>query len=246
MSYIKTYFNTIEKLLKTLLETQEDKIQKLAEMLVDTAIAGGKIFFFGCSHAGILAQEAFYRTGGLVIANPILPKGLTLDTVPVTDTSVLERKPEYAHEILDSTPIGKGDLLVIHSVSGRNGVPVEMAIEAKNRGIVPVCITSLEYSSSAPSRHPSGKRLFEVCDLVIDNCGTIGDAAIEVEGFAEKTAPTSTITGAAIINSMCAQAVALFLERGVEPPVFMSANLDGGDEYNAKMFEKYKDKITYM
>lgn len=246
MSYIKTYFAHIEALLRTVLETQEANIHALAETLVDTAAQGGKIFFFGCSHAGILAQEAFYRTGGLVIANPILPKGLTLDTVPVTDTSVLERKPEYAHEILNTTPIGAGDLLVIHSVSGRNGVPVEIAIEAKNRGIKTAAITSVTYSSSAPSRHPSGKRLFEVCDMVLDNCGCIGDAAISIEGFPEKTAPTSTITGAAIINALCAESVALFLEKGIEPPVFMSANLDGGDEYNAKMFEKYKDRITYM
>ncbi|MDR1630133.1 MAG: SIS domain-containing protein [Oscillospiraceae bacterium] len=246
MSYIKTYFSHIEQLLRTVLETQEANIHTLAGTLVDTAVEGGKIFFFGCSHAGILSQEAFYRTGGLVIANPILPKGLTLDTVPVTDTSVLERKPEYAHEILNTTPIGAGDLLVIHSVSGRNGVPVEIAIEAKKRGIKTAAITSVAYSSCAPSRHPSGKRLFEVCDLVLDNCGCIGDAAISIEGFPEKTAPTSTITGAAIINALCAESVALFLEKGVEPPVFMSANLDGGDEYNAKMFEKYQDRITYM
>ncbi len=245
MTYTQKYFAHIEELLRKVLETQEKNIRKLAEILVDTSVAGGKIFFFGCSHAGILAQEAFYRTGGLVIANPILPKGLTLETVPVTDTSVLERKPEYAHEILDNTNICAGDLLVVHSVSGRNGVPVEIAIEAKKRGIQTACITNITYSSSSSSRHPSGKRLFEVCDLVLDNCGCIGDAAIEVDGFAEKTAPTSTITGAAIINSICAEAVSIFVERGIEPPVFVSANLDGGDEYNAKMFEKYKDRITY-
>ncbi|MGI6773676.1 MAG: SIS domain-containing protein [Clostridiales bacterium] len=246
MSYTRKYFEIIHKKLDELLESQEENIKALAVKLVDTVENGGKVFFFGCSHAGMLAQEAFYRTGGLVIANPILPKGLTLDTVPVTDTSVLERKAEYAHEILDSTPISKGDLLVIHSVSGRNGVPVEMAIEARKRGIFTAAITSLTYSKASPSRHESGKRLFEVCDMVLDNVGEIGDAILTIDGFAEKTAPTSTIMGAAIINSLCAEAVALFVERGIEPPVFRSANIDGGDEYNARMFEKYKDRITYM
>ena len=246
MSYTGKYFEILHQKLDELLKTQEENIKALAIKLVDTVESGGKVFFFGCSHAGILAQEAFYRTGGLVIANPILPKGLTLDTGPVTDTSVLERKSEYAHEILNSVPISKGDLLVIHSVSGRNGVPVEMAIEARKRGIYTVAITSVKYSSAQSSRHESGKRLFEVCDMVIDNVGEIGDAVLTIDGFAEKTAPTSTIMGAAIINSLCAESVAEFLKRGIDPPVFRSANLDGGDEYNARMFEKYKDRITYM
>lgn len=246
MTYTEKYFSHIKELLDTLYDTQKDSIRKAAEMAYETAVSGGKLFFFGCSHAGILSQEAFYRTGGLVIANPILPKGLTLETVPVTDTTVLERKPEYAREILKSTPIGKGDFLLIHSVSGRNGVPVEMAIAAREMGIKTVCITNITSSSSCTSRHPSGKRLYEVSDLVIDNCGCIGDAAIDIEGFRGKTAATSTITGSAIINSICAEVVGMYVEAGLEPPVFMSANVDGGDEYNDRMFEKYKDKITYM
>ncbi len=246
MTYTEKYFAHITELLGKVLETQQANIRKLAQKAFETSTNGGKLFFFGCSHAGILPQEAFYRTGGLVTANPILPKGLTLDTVPVTDTTVLERKPEYAHVILDDTPIGAGDLLVIHSVSGRNGVPVEMAIEAKKRGIFTAAITNITTSSSCTSRHPSGLHLYEVCDLVLDNCGCIGDAAIPLEGFKGNTAATSTVTGAAIINSLCAEVVGLYVEAGLEPPVFMSANVDGGDEYNDKMLEKYKDVITYM
>lgn len=246
MTYTEKYFAHITELLGTVLKTQQDTIRALARKMFETSENGGKLFIFGCSHAGILAQEAFYRTGGLVTANPIMAKGLTLETVPVTDTTVLERKPEYAREILDSTPIGKGDLLIIHSVSGRNGVPVEMAIEAKKRGIFTAAITNITSSSSCTSRHPSGKLLYQVTDMVIDNCGCIGDAAIEIDGFTGKTAATSTVTGAAIINSLCAEVVGLYVENGIDPPVFMSANVDGGDEYNERMFEKYKDKITYQ
>lgn len=246
MTYTEKYFAHVTELLGKVLETQQNTIRALAKKMYETAENGGKLFIFGCSHASILAQEAFYRTGGLVIANPIMAKGLTLETVPVTDTTVLERKPEYAHEILDNEPIGKGDLLIIHSVSGRNGVPVEMAIEAKKRGIYTAAITNITSSSACTSRHPSGKRLFEVCDTVIDNCGCLGDAAIEIEGFRGKTAATSTVTGAAIVNSLCAEIVGLYVENGLEPPVFMSANVDGGDEYNEKMFRKYKDRITYQ
>lgn len=246
MTYTEKYFAHVTALLGTVLETQQENIRTLAGKVFEVTSNGGRFFIFGCSHASILAQEAFYRTGGLVIANPIMAKGLTLETVPVTDTTVLERKAEYAHEILDSTPIKSGDVLIIHSVSGRNGVPVEMALEAKKRGIFTAAITNVTSSSSCTSRHPSGKRLFELCDMVIDNCGCIGDAAIDIEGFKGKTAATSTVTGAAIINSLCAEVVGLYVEHGLEPPVFMSANVDGGDEYNEKMFKKYKEQITYQ
>ena len=246
MTYTEKYFTHIEALLRTVLDTQQEKIRLLAEKAYSVAGAGGKLFIFGCSHASILAQEAFYRTGGLVIMNPILAKGLTLETVPVTATTELERKPGYALEILDSVPIGEGDLLIIHSVSGRNGVPVEMALEARRRGIFTAASTNLTTSSASASRHPSGKRLFEVCDLVIDDCGCVGDAAIEIEGFRGKTAATSTVTGAAIVNAFCAEVAGLYVQHGKEPPVFMSANVDGGDEYNEKMMERYKDKITYQ
>ena len=246
MTYTEKYFSHVTELLGTVLATQQGAIRRLAEKAFSVAGAGGRLFLFGCSHASILAQEAFYRTGGLVIMNPIFAKGLTLETVPVTDTTVLERRPEFAAEILDSVPVAAGDLLIIHSVSGRNGVPVEMALEARRRGIFTAAITNLAASRASASRHPSGKRLFEVCDLVIDNCGCVGDAAIEIEGFPGKTAATSTVTGAAIVNAFCAEVVGLYVDSGLEPPVFMSANVDGGDAYNAKMLDRYRDKITYQ
>ena len=246
MTYTEKYFSHIEELLRTVLATQQDKIRQLAEKAFSVAEAGGKLFIFGCSHASILAQEAFYRTGGLVIINPIMAKGLTLETVPVTATTALERRPEYAAEILDSVSVGAGDLLIIHSVSGRNGVPVEMALEARRRGICTAAITNITTSSASKSRHPSGKRLFEVCDIVIDNCGCVGDAAMEIDGFKGKVAATSTVTGAAIVNAFCAEVAGLYTANGKEPPVFMSANVDGGDEYNARMLELYKDRITYQ
>ena len=93
---------------------------------------------------------------------------------------------------------------------------------------------------------PSGKRLFEVCDLVIDNKGDIGDASVEIPGLPEKIGPTSTAVGAAIINAVVIEAVEKMLNDGFVPPVFMSANLDGGDEHNAEIFDKYKDNIFYM
>jgi len=243
--YTQKYIQILIGLLNRLEAEQSENIKAAAKLVVETAIRGRKIFIFGCTHAGILAQEAFYRTGGLAIINPILPPGLTCDVEPITLTTALERNSQYGRIVLNSTDIGTGDLLFIHSVSGRNGVTVEMAIAAKEKQINTVCITNLEYSKASDSRHESGKLLYEVCDLVIDNCGCFGDSALDVEGFAGKVSPTSTVTGAAIINAICAESTALFIERGVNPPIFMSANIDGGDAYNAEIMEKYKEQIKY-
>lgn len=246
VSYTDKYIGHLNELLCRIKNEQSEGIKNAARLIADTAVNGGKTFFFGCTHAGILAQEAFYRTGGLVIINPILSPGLTCDVRPITATSALERVSAYARVILNGTGIGSGDLLFIHSVSGRNGVSVEMAIAAREKGVKTVCITNMEYTAASSSRHESGKLLYEVCDYVIDDCGCFGDASIEIDGFAGKVSPTSTVTGAAIVNAICAETAALFVERGIEPPVFMSANVDGGDAYNARILDKYKDKITYM
>ena len=109
-----------------------------------------------------------------------------------------------------------------------------------------VCITNLAYSNAVSSRHPSGKRLFEVCDIVIDNKGDVGDAAVQEDGLPEKIGPTSTVVGAALINAIVIDAVNRMIDDGVVPPVLMSANLDGGDEHNARIFEEYKENIFYM
>ncbi|MHB1151315.1 MAG: SIS domain-containing protein [Eubacteriales bacterium] len=246
MTYTDKYFDTVIAQLERVRAEQTDHIRAAAAKVVATVSSGGRIYFFGCTHAGILAQESFYRTGGLAVINPIFPPGLTCDVTPVTMTSALERQDGYGKIIADAVGFNDGDMLFIHSVSGRNSVPVELACEAVSRGVYTVAITNMDYSAKSASRHANGMRLFEAADLVIDDCGVFGDAAIQVDGFAGLVSPTSTVTGAAIVNSICAETIPLFIEAGIDPPVFMSANIDGGDAYNAKIMEKYKDKITYL
>ncbi|MBO4422205.1 MAG: SIS domain-containing protein [Clostridia bacterium] len=226
--------------------SQKDALTAAAHKIADAAEKKKNVFVFGCSHAGIIAEEVFYRTGGLAVINPIFFPAMMLNTRPITMTSKLERVGGIGEVILDQNRVQPGDLLIIHSVSGRNTVPVEMAIKAAERGVDTVCITNLRYSSSVTSRHPSGKRLFEVCGTVIDNMGEVGDAAVSIDGLPEKIGPTSTAVGVALINAIVIDAVNKMINDGIVPPVLMSANLDGGDEHNARIFEEYKDNIFYM
>ena len=240
--YIKTVTETITRAW----ETQQTQMTGAKTLIAKAIEAKKNVFVFGCSHAGILAEEVFYRTGGLAVVNPIFFPGFMLNTRPITMTSALERTEGLGKIILKQNHVSEGDVLLLHSVSGRNTVPVEMAIEARAMGVHTICITNLEYSNAVTSRHPSGKRLFEVCDIVIDNCGVTGDAAVMLDGLPEKIGPTSTTVGAAILNAIVIEAVEEMIADGIVPPVFMSANLDGGDEHNARIFEEYKDNIFYM
>ncbi|SES88180.1 sugar isomerase domain-containing protein [Anaerobranca gottschalkii] len=246
LKYTKLYFNKIAEILEDVERTQGEKIYKAALKVAETFEQGKSTFVFGCSHAGIIAEELFYRTGGLAIINPIFNPTLMLNTRPVTLTTKIERIVGFGKVILESSPINKGDVLIIHSVSGRNNVPVEMAIEAKERGIYVIAITNLSYSTNVSSRDESNKKLYEVADLVIDNCGVYEDSIVEIEGLSQKVGPTSTIIGAAIGHSIVIETANILLEKGIQPPIFHSANIDGGDEFNKKILEKHKNLIHYL
>ena len=176
--YSKQYIDQLIQKLGELKQHCLKEIKLSAQMIFDTVQNGHRVYFFGCTHAGILSQEAFYRTGGLAIINPIFAPGLNVQDTPISITSELERVNGYGKIIAEQSGIQAGDLLFIHSVSGRNSVPVELAQTAREKGVLVIGITSMEYSSRSQSRHPSGKRLFEVCDLVIDDMCPFGDSLV--------------------------------------------------------------------
>lgn len=246
MSTIDAYFENFLSLVKRARDTQREGMECVARMMADATVQGKNLFAFGCSHAGLLALELYYRTGGMATINPVRAPGLCLDIDPATMTSQMERLPEYGKVIVDHQPIGEGDVVIVHSVSGRNTVTVDFALRCKEKGAKVIALTSVAAGKQVPSRHPSGKLLMDVADVVLDNCGCVGDASIVVAGVQEKVGPTSTAIGAAMLNAVMTRAVELCVAMGAVPPVFMSANVPGGDAHNQTMLEKYKDHIFYM
>jgi uncharacterized phosphosugar-binding protein len=240
------YLETAIQLLQEIRRTQLEAIEKAAQIIASAIQANHLIYIFGPTHASILAQEMFYRAGGLVPVNPILPPGLTTDVRPATLTSRLERLPGFGAQILAESPIEAGDVLIVHSVSGRNAAVVEVAQGAKQRGATIIALTSLVYSRAVQPRQPGMPRLFEVADLVLDNLAPVGDALIELPGLAQRVGPVSTVTGAAILNAVVVQAAAILLQKTGDTPVFMSANLDGGDEHNQRWLKHYRGRLTYL
>lgn len=241
------YFSLVERLLRKVLESEKSSMEKSVELLYRCIRDKKTIYTFGASHAGIISEELFYRAGGLMLYNPIFARELMLDTSPVYHTSSMERLEGYGTLIAkDGVRFQAGDVLIAHSVSGRNPVALEIAFAAKETDASVIALTNLQYSKSVASRHSSGKRLFEIADIVLDNHGELGDASVKIEGISQKVAPTSTVVGATILNAITAELVRKLVEAGISnPPVFYSANMDGGDDLNKKLFDLYRDSIRY-
>lgn len=241
----KRYLEAVRNVLNHIEQSQTDAVDEAAEIVADSIESGGSVYVFGTGHAGIMAQETFFRAGGLVLFNPVVGPGLTLDVRPVDISSEMERIPGYADIVLAHTPIREGDVLFVISTAGRNAVPIDAALWAKKRQIPVIAITSRAWAQSVASRHPSGKKLHEVADVVLDDGVPAGDAAVELAGLSYKVGPVSTVAGVALINAVVVQTADKLLTRGIEPPVIVSANTDGADEINRRNFERFKDRIHY-
>lgn len=240
------YFSGVREIIKKLEDTQYDIIRKAAGLMAKTVETGHSIFAFGASHSFIMAEEMVYRTGGLMLVNPIYPHGMNLSVRPMTMTSKIERVPGLGAELLDGTPADNNDLLLIFSTSGRNAVAIDMALRAAEKNINTIAVTSIAYTNAVESRHPSGRKLADICGVVIDNGAPYGDAIVELKGFSGKTGPVSSVTGCAIANAIVTESVKIMVENGTVPPVFMSANVDGGDEYNDNLLKQNAHRIHYM
>ena len=242
---LATYFRKIEERLEKVLESEKENLNKAAEKVSEAIQKGGIIQLFGCGHSHILTEEVFYRAGGLVPIKPILIEPLMLHEGAMR-SSQLERKNDYVEPFITNEDIQPDDVVFVISTSGRNPVPVDVAQYAKEKGAYVIGITSIEYSKSQPSRHKAGKYLFDSVDLVIDNHSVAGDAILTHEKVKVPFGPTSTVVGAAILNSIFAEAIAKMAEVGFEPPIFLSGNLEGSDKHNETIVEKYEKRIPLL
>lgn len=239
------YFDKITELIDQVQNMEKENLLKASEKIAECIKNGGIIHLFGCGHSHILTEEVFYRAGGLVPIRPILIEPLMLHQGAVR-SSELERKNDYAIDFMKKQDIRSGDIVFVISTSGRNPVPIDVALMAKEKGAEVIGITSLEYSQSQPSRHVSGKHLFNSVDIVIDNHSAAGDAIMRHDAVSVPFGPSSTVIGAAILNAILVQTINLLANEGANPPVFLSGNVDGADQHNKNLIEKYKSRIPLL
>lgn len=202
-------------------ETQLPAIKRAATHIADSLDAGKRWWAFGTGHSHLIVEELWGRAGGALDIHPILEPSLMLHE-GLQKSSLLERQAGLAATLLEIYPIAQGDTLLVISNSGRNTVPVEIAEQARSRGATVIALTSLAHTRAVSSRAPSGHRLFEVADVVIDNGGVPGDALVTYSPH--DVGPSSTVVGALLAQAVSVEVIGLMHERGRPLAIWQSWN----------------------
>ncbi|GHI06902.1 hypothetical protein AQI88_34730 [Streptomyces cellostaticus] len=240
------FFDAAIGLLQRVREEEAETITAAGTLLADTVAAGGRLFAFGAGHSSLAAQDVVYRAGGLALMNLLAVPGVVgVDVTPATLGSALERVDGLAGAVLDTSPVRAGDALVIISLSGRNALPVEMALNARALGVKVIGVTSAAYAIRTKSRHSSGTFLKDHCDIVLDSKIAVGDAELTLDTIPAPFAPASTVVTTALMQAVMATTAATLADRGIEPPLLRSGNVDGGHDWNGRIMEEYADRIFY-
>jgi uncharacterized phosphosugar-binding protein len=241
------FFDAALVLLRQVQEEEGAAIARAGALLADTIAGGGRIFVYGAGHSALPAQDVVYRAGGLAVVNLLTVPGTTgVDVSPATLGSALERVSGLARATLDTSPARAGDLLVVISLSGRNVLPVEMAEHARSLGLTVIGVTSVAYAAQTESRHPSGAFLKDHCDLVLDSKIPPGDTVLQHPDIPAPFGPASTVVTAALMQAVMATAAGELNDRGIEPPLLRSGNIDGGIEWNREVCERHADRVLWQ
>lgn len=240
----RQYYETVRALTEKAVLSQEDKIMEAARLMAHSIQQGGVIFVFGCGHSHMLAEELFYRAGGLACVSAVLEEDIMLHKSAVR-SSTMEKTEGITPAMLDRYGITAQDVVIVLSTSGINPGPVDAALHAKALGAKVICLTSSSYANDK-SRHSSGKRLFECGDLWLDNFAPHGDACVTAEGTNVSTGPVSTVVTATLMECMVVEAVELMAKNGFEPPVFTSGNVEGGPEKNKHLIQQYRQRVRLL
>jgi uncharacterized phosphosugar-binding protein len=236
------YRNYLVDIIDNVISTQAASLDAARDALVEALGSNHLLYVAGSGHSHLLAEEVFYRAGGVAQAQAILDQDLMLH-MGAERSTLLEREAGRAERVLADYTVGPGDIVVVASNSGRNAYPIEMALASKARGATTIALTSLRHAQQTTSRHHSGKLLYQVTDLVLDNGGEYGDAALPIFGRDVRMGPTSTMVGVFILNSILAEAVNQLAGRGVEIDVYQSANMQGAEHDADAMIAKWRPRI---
>jgi len=249
---ISRYKETIIGVLNSIEAQSLDGILEAAEVMADAIEADHLVHVIGTGgHSSMAAEELLWRAGGLAALNPILDPGINL-VHGAKRTNVVERFEGYAATIFASYHLGEtpGEVILIANAYGINSLTIDMVTEAKRRGMKVIGVTSRSFADQVPkgvpARHSSGQNLYEIVDVFVNCQLPYGDAVVDVQGLEQRVAPTSTFCNAFTINCIVIETVKKLIERGVTPPVWMSANLPGGDEANRKWEEKYAARVKHL
>jgi uncharacterized phosphosugar-binding protein len=242
----QAYVRTLMPILSAVTAQIDGPIQQAADLMTTSLRANGVIQAFGSGHSEALAMEIAGRAGGLIASNRIALRDLVLlggEPPELLRSAELERDPAYSRKLYDLSAARPGDLFVIASNSGVNGSIVELASVVKEKGHPLIAITSLQHTGGMDSRHPSGKKLIDFADVVLDNQAPYGDSVLDLPDGGGKVCAVSSITAALIAQMLVAEVLRRMTDAGETPPVYLSANIPGGDEHNHALEARYAGRI---
>jgi len=229
-----------------------DPIERAADLFARTIAADGLVHVFGSGHSRMNTEEMFPRIGSFPGFHPIAELAISNHVGVVGPNGLrqamfLEKVDGFGRVILQQFKLHAGDAFLIFSSTGINGVVIEVALYAKAMGLPVVAVTSVDHGRSTESRHPSGRKLVEVADIVIDNGSLAGDAAVSIDGLPFKVGPTSSIGAIAVVNMLKSRTAERLVALGVPPVVLTSPHFVGqtaGAEQLERVYEEYFRRVT--
>ncbi len=236
-----TYCDKIIDILQRIKETQKDKILSAASMVAKTIENDGIIYIFGCGHSHLIGLDCFYRAGGLANVSAILDTDLMLHN-GAAKSSKMEKMSGIAESVFERYCITDKDVLFIVSTSGKNAVPCEMAKTAFKNGIKNIALVSGDYFAD----ETENEKLYECCDMYIDNCVPHGDAVMDIIGSDVKMGSVSTAASSYILQSILLEAAEIAGSKGAKLPIYKSGNIEGGAEYNKALIHEYLPRIKHL
>lgn len=226
---------------------ERDAIQSAARAIADRIVADRIVFVIGPGgHSTLGAHEIYFRAGGLACISAVLDDGFALARGGLRSIGV-ERTPGYARAVLGATEIDSGDVLIVSNAYGVNAACIDSLDFCRERGITTIAVTSIDLQRALPadhpSRHPSGRNMCDVADIVIDSKVPMGDAVIDIDGVRERVGPISSLANFFALNALMLETVGVLVDRGYNPPIWRSANSPGADEANRDIIARYRSRI---
>ncbi len=244
------YLERATALLERIAAEEGEAIQRAGQAVADRIAGDRLIYVIGPGgHSQIGAEEVFSRAGGLACIVSFIDDGFYLGHGAARSMAI-ERTPGYAKAILSHPELAAGDVLIIVNAYGINAATIDSALIGRELGLTTIGVTSIENQRGLPqghpSRHPSGKDLCDLVDIVVDTKMPLGDAVMQLDGVKEKAGPVSTMVNAFTLNAIMLEAIAELARRGIEPPLWRSSNSPGGDEANVAVTARYRDRVPHL
>jgi uncharacterized phosphosugar-binding protein len=234
---IDRYFKTLTDRLEAVRTGEAASIDQAASVCAEAIARGKLVFTFGTGHGALPAIETFPRTGTIVGFRAIVESTMisfhrVWGDMGARQYRFIHAVEGYGKAILSSHRLDPEDAMILFSHSGVNAVILDIALESKAKGLNVIAVTSLPHSRGAPSRHSSGKRLFEVADIVIDTHAPLADASLAIEGLDHPVGASSTSVTIAIAHAIVAATAEKLMAHGVKPMVMVNPNTASRAEAN--------------